>query len=38
MERGSDTADSGKNVVLYCVEINMSESLAMFPEVGKIHC
>jgi len=39
MQRDSDTADSGKpRVVVYCVKISMSKSVAVLPQVWKIHC
>jgi len=39
MQRDSDTADSGKpRIVLYCVKMGMSKSVAVLPQVRKIHC
>ena len=39
MQRDSDTADSGKpRKVIYCVKRSMSKSVAMLPQVWKIHC
>jgi len=39
MQRDSDTADSGKpRIVIYCVERSKSKSVAMLPQIWKIHC
>jgi len=39
MQRDSDTAGSGKpRIVLHCVKTSMNKSVAMLPQVLKIHC
>jgi len=39
MQRDSDTADSGKpRMVIHCVKRSMSKSVAVLPQVRKIHC
>jgi len=39
MQRDSDTTYSGKpHIVLYCVKRNMGKSVAVLPQVWKIHC
>jgi len=39
MQRGSDTADSGKpRLVLYCVKRSMSKPVAVLRQVLKVHC
>ena len=39
MQQASDTGDSGKpRIVIHCVKISMSKSVAVLPQVRKIHC
>jgi len=39
MQRDVDTADNGKpRIVSYCVKRSMSKSVAVLPQVRKIHC